>query len=350
MHVPLVVVIVGGIDRAAPVDGRRCANHRCGAVVVAEDRSAIFDRLDHRRPIDVRHFQIGRRPGLAAISVGNQILERRLPVEVVVWREAYLAVGLNLDRAVLGVSHLSNGERIAVRVRIVAEELRRVDDEGRVLVARKSIIDCYRSGVDLLQVDHRSRRGETSSAVRDRVGEVALRAGIAAITWIGQEGDRTVRVQAYRAVLRIGHAHNAQVGVRVIDVEVIGQQGRRRHGDGDTLAAIHDVVVGNRGVIDRGHVDRGGGGRCGTGGIAHLIGEGRVTKEVLIRHEADGAIRIQRYRAMRGTIDTGDRHRLMRVIHVRIVGQQRRRIDGQRRVFGTVDHVITQARRVVDRR
>src|SRR6185312_12146721 len=265
--------------------------------------------------------------------------------EAVFRRVAEAAVGAERQRAVGRPLHQRRGQRIAVDIAVVAKHALRRDRQGAVVIDLIAVGDRY-GGV----VHRRDREGDGrrmrggAMAVERLVGEAVL----AVVVGVGGVGECAVRVERQRSMGGPldefgGERPVVLVGGAAQRVAVVGE-------DGATFAAVDDerailgeavAVAGrDRGIVHRGdrNRDRGGLG-SGAQAVDRFVGEAVAAVVVGIRRVGEGAVRVQRERAVRRALDQRGRERAVvlaggTVVEVAVVGQQAGFLDHELAVLG----------------
>ncbi len=139
-----------------------------------------------------------------------------------------------------------------------------------------------------------------------------------------------------------GHGQHAAVAADAVVAEHAGG------GDGQRGVFVGRVAVGNgtREIVNGRHVDRHGGGVGAAVAVADGVGEARRAVEVQRGRELDIATH-QGHRAIGRILHGEDSENV--AIRVRVVGQQRRRQDGKRRVLGRAEGIVHCVGHVVHR-
>ena len=230
---------------------------------------------------------------------------------------------------------------VAVHIGIVAQNAGRGDGQRRVQVGRIGVVIGDRRVVH--RIDGEMDGGEVGidRAVIGLVGE-AVRAVIVGIRRVKQ---RAVRIQRQRAMGRSGDQIGGQ---RVaIDIGIVAQNARHPDGQRRVFVGGEGIVHRHRRVVHR--IDRqvDGGGIGIAGAVIGLVGEAVGAVEIGVGRIGEGAVAVQRQRAMGRARDHGAGQRI--VFHIGVVAQHAGRGDGQGRVFVGGEGVIHRHRRVVHR-
>src|SRR5262249_49285125 len=150
----------------------------------------------------------------AALAVVDRVVERARAgaAGVGVGGEGDRA-GVEDDRAARGVVDAGDGERVAVGVGVVGDEVGRVDGYLAVLDAGRRVVVGDGRVLDAREVDGHVARVGAAVAVVERVVERGR--VVAAQVGVGRERDGAAGV-GHAAAARVGHAaHRERVGVGV---------------------------------------------------------------------------------------------------------------------------------------
>ena len=272
------------------------------------------------------------------MAVARGVVEARRAVEVRRGRERDVAVAVEGHRAARRIADRDDRKRVAVRVRIVRQQIGREDNDGRVLSGRSRIVGGYRRVVDRRDRNSDRARGAVG-AVGDRIGE-ARRAVEARAR---REQDIAIAVERHRAVT--GAAHGDEGDRIALGVRIVGEEGRGENRDGRVFVSRRRVGFGRRRIVDGGDGDRDGA-RIGAG-VA--VGEGVVeagrAAEIGGRREHHVAVHIEGRHAVDGAMNRT--HPQEVAFHVAVVGQQARSQDCDGGVFRCRRRVVERLRWVV---
>ena len=249
--------------------------------------------------------------GKAAIAIADRVGDRVGAVEIGIRHIGDRAVGVDRDGTVRrnGAGH---SQRIAVDIGVVTQ---RSDGDrgvfrsgGGVRIGDRRIVDRSHGHAD-------GSGGETTVAIADGVGD---RGGAVEIRG-GREHDRPVGIDRHRPVgrCRAGHGQRVAVGVAVVAQDV----DRHRR----VFVGRSRIVDGHRDVVHRSDRDHHDSGRNAAVAVADLVGDGIGAVEIRIRHIGNGAVGIDRDRAI-GRAGAGNGQRV--AIGIGIVRQHAHR-DGR---------------------
>ncbi len=229
---------------------------------------------------------------------------------------------------------------VAIGIGVVAEHARRDDGQCGALRHRVTIGNRIRHVIDVPDVDADRRGIAATLAIADRVAEAVGRR----LTAVMRVGETAVGIQCQRAVHGLGKTCDRE---RIaVQVRIVGQHTGRNDGERAAFGDVIAVVDRIRGIVYRRDVDRHGGGVGAAVAVADGVGEARRAVEVQRGRELDIAAH-QGHRAVGRTLHGEDGENV--AIRVRVVGQQRRRQDGERSVLGRAEGIIDRIRHVVHR-
>ena len=352
---------VGGEDQVAPDQRKRAVNpfaclfeeHRetFGVVVVLEQ---FDDRNDHRNVLGAveeievlvaiavvaRHRAIvdrgvgdrRPRPRIAALIVGDLIVEPGVAVEIGGRFEQHGRVGQQPRDAAARIGHRGDPHRIAIAVDVVGEQAVGADHDRIVFEDRRARLGqgkAIRGRLGRI-VD----RGDGNIDPRSRadpggIGDHIVEERGAPVVVARCDVDRTIGIE--RGIdACAGDQFDDRQGV-AIHVAVVGQQGARVDVEGGALCGHESAVRDrDRGIVDRGDRDRNLGlGASALGGVGD-VGEFGGAVEIGGRGERDIAVAGQRDGAVLRAEHLPDDH----PVAVEIVRQQPFDTDGEELVFG----------------
>ena len=293
-------------------------------------------RIVHRRHRHRRHLR--RRP---AVAVRDNVLEGRVAGEVRRRRERHVPVAVQAHIPRTRIRHRRDGQRIAVRVRLVRQQHRSRDRQRRVFRRIHRLARPRRRVVHRRDIDCRRRARAAAIAVGDRVVEARRPVEVR----IRREQHVAVAVEAHTAARRVRYRHDRQ---RIaVDIRLVRQQARRRDHLRHVLDAADRLVRRHRRGVELADLHRHRRRRRAPVAVRDHVIERPPARERSRRREHRLAID-QRNRAVHRVRDRLDRKRIP--VRVPVVSAQRRRVQTQHAILGNRRQVVGGLRRVVHAR
>ena len=339
-----------GIDayRAVRTD---CRDHRqrlpIWIVVVAEDIDVVQRRIliQRQRTIIGRQWRkidrhgidrhVDRRRACPAMAIADAVGYRRRPGEAGLRDKLQRAIRVDRHRTLRAAGRCHH-QRITVHIGVIGQD---IDcRQRRTGVGNQRPIDNgHRRIVDGGNIDRHGRICRATMTVADRVADRRCAIEIGG----RHEIQRTVRVDCHRAARAAGRRDGQRITIHVAvitqHVDVIARR---------VFAERQRPVIDcNRRIIHGRDIDRDTGSRSTAVTIADRVADRRRAVEIERRGEFQGAIRVDRDRAI-GAAGRCNGQRI--AIHVAVVAQH---VDiVQHRIFiGGQRPVVDSHRRIIDR-